>query len=77
MIKISQEEVLRVLEKKKEPLSCSEICEVLEAEIVVINRALARLLKHNEIKAMEISRFEAKMRWGEKAPLRRVRLYYV
>ena len=80
-VKISQEEVLQVLEKHDKPLSCSEISQELCAKTPTdrfrINKAIKKLVEHREIRMLEIDRFEAKKRWGEHAPYRRVRLYYI
>ena len=78
---MSQEEVLQILEKVRKHMSWNEISLELKAETTTerfkVSRALSKLIKHNEIKFMEISRFEARERFGENAPLRRLRLYYV
>ena len=74
---MAQEEIIRYLEKEKKPLSCLEISIELGMSRIRVNNALCKLIYHKEVKVKKISRIEAKERFGDKAPLRRMRLYYV
>jgi hypothetical protein len=75
---MSQDVVLRILEKNKRPMSRLEITNELEIyDITSISKTIRKLLLHNEIKCKEISRTEAKELFGDKAPYRRMRLYYL
>ena len=77
MFNLGQEEILRLLEKKKNPVSCCEIAEELNVNRISVNNTLSKMIEHNEVKFIEISRIEAKEKYGDKAPLRRMRLYFV
>jgi hypothetical protein len=74
---MSQFEVLTILERHKTPLSCREIALEINCNPIRVHRDLNKLLCHQEIKAIEISRDEAKEKFGDNAPPRRMRLYFV
>ena len=73
MIKISQEEILKLLEEKREPLTLSQICSNLNCRKVKISPQLKKLVHYNEISFTEINHEEAR-KYGSK---RRMRLYYI
>lgn len=70
---MSQERILNVLEKQKEPLSRTEIAVLIKDDIFKTSKSIRKLLRHNEIKCIEINRVEAFKRFKCK---RRMRLYY-
>lgn len=85
---MSQEEIMRVLEQAKEPLSAREIIVVLISNNVLIGEKrvfalLNNLIRHKEIRAKEIGRREARERYKKinitniRVIKRRIRLYYV
>lgn len=69
-----QIEIIKYLNKMKEPLGIAEIAIALKVDKVKISKAIRQLLKYNEVIAIEIDRFEAMKRSKAK---RRMRLYYV
>lgn len=77
MRKIGQQEILILLEKVKKPLSRKEISDILNERPEKVSLIIKDLLKFKEIKCIEISRIEARERFGENAPFRRMRLYFV
>jgi len=48
---MSQDDILKTLERKKEPLTSKELSEYLEIRQETIIKALKKLLKHKEVKA--------------------------
>lgn len=72
--KISQTEVIEILEKADKPLSRTEIAEQLMEDVVKISHCLKRMLKYDEIKCIEINRKQAMKLYGCK---RRMRIYYI
>lgn len=74
MSKMSQADVIEVLEKIKKPLSRKEIAKELEYNEIRISHVLARLIKSRSIKIIEISREVALKQYNCK---RRMRLYYI
>ena len=74
---MGQDEILRILEKFKKPMSRKEIALELDASIFKVSHLIRCLLDHHEIKCIEIDRLEAKKMFGENAPCRRMRLYYL
>ena len=74
---MGQEEVYNCLKSHKKPLSRTEIAEILNENANKISTLINVLLKHSEIKYIEIDRVEAKKIFGDKAPFRRMKLYYV
>ena len=69
-----QEDVLKVLEKVKRPLSRTEIAQMLQEDICLVSHLIARLIKGRDIKIIEIDRNQAMEKFHCK---RRMRLYYV
>lgn len=73
---MSQGDVLEVLKKARKPILASQIAEKLEINEKHIFTLLNSLIKFEEVKCIEITREEAKERFG-KGYNRRIRLYYV
>ena len=81
---MGQEEVIRCLEKEgkikcfilSKPLSKTEIVEKTGMSVTIVSHSLNKLLKHNEVKCIELDRFEAKKYLGTEVK-RMTRLYYV
>lgn len=80
---MGQQEVMDVLQEATEPLGRLEIAEAMDGEVdpARVSKCLQRLLRHNEIKCIEISQAQAMKREiylknGLKAK-RRMRLYYI
>ena len=71
---MSQEEVIRILEKVKKPLSRTEIAKILNKDLINISHSIARLIKGHQIKIIEIDREQAMIEFHCK---RRMRLYYI
>lgn len=71
---MSQADVLRVLNKKKKPLSCLEISKILGDDLVHVSHLLSKLIKHRDIKVIEIDKEEARKKYNCK---QRMRLFYV
>ena len=77
MDKIGQEEICDILKKVNKPLSRTQIAELLNDNPNKISKLICVLIKHNDIKCIEISRIEAKEILGDKAPFRRMKMYYI
>lgn len=77
MIKVSQEDIILLLEKVKKPLSRKEISDILNERPEKVSLKIKDLIKYGEIEFKEISRIEAKKLYGDKAPFRRMRIYFV
>lgn len=70
-----QEEILDLLEKQEKPLSRTEIARMLNEEnLGKISSHIQRLLKHKEIKSIEINRKTAMKFYNTQ---HRMRLYYI
>ena len=74
---MSSSDILEILEKEKKPLSRREIAELINDTPCYVSHHLKKLVLHNEVKIVEITRTQAKIFFKEKAPSRRMRLYYV
>ena len=74
---MGQGDILELLEKMKKPLCRREIAELLEQAVEQVSHHLKTLCIHNEVKIIEIDRIQAKAFFKDKAPPRRMRLYYV
>lgn len=74
---MGQNEILILLEKVKKPLSRKEISDMLNERPEKITNILKDLLRFNEIDFIELNRIEAKEKYGDKAPFRRMRIYFV
>lgn len=68
-----QIEIIELLRKVKKPLGRTEIAAKLKTTPIKISLAIKNLIKYNEIKCIEINRWQAKQEFGSK---RRMRLYY-
>jgi Mn-dependent DtxR family transcriptional regulator len=66
--------VLEVLEKVKKPMSRGQIAQMLGFDAVTVSHAIARLLKGNDIKCMEIDCEEAMKFYNCH---RRMKIYYL
>ena len=73
---MSQGEVLEVLKEQKEPISAKEIANKIDTNQKHVYVSLKCLIKYKEVKCIEITRDEAKKRYGN-GYNRRLRLYYV
>lgn len=76
---MGQGEIFEILKNKKIPLSASEIIDEMlktnsDCNVKGVFVLLGKLIKHNEIKYLEIPRGLAMKRYNSK---RRMRLYYV
>lgn len=71
---MSQGDIIICLEKASEPLSRSQIAEIIKLPPNRVSYLLSRLLKFKEVKLIEIDRYEAEERFGVK---RKVGLYYI
>lgn len=74
VIMLGQFEVITILQKAKKPLSRIEIAEQLKEDAIKISHIIQRMLKHNEVKCIEINRKQAQKHYNCK---RRMRIYYV
>lgn len=70
---MSQEEIIQLLEQKREPLTLSSICNCLNQDKAKINKQLRKLIHYKEVSYTEIDHTEAR-KFGSK---RRMRLYYI
>ena len=74
---MSQEEILEVLEKECKALSLKQIVEKLNSCTPKVSHTLKALIKHHEVKVRIIDRNRAKELFGDKAPNRKISLYYL
>jgi len=79
-LKMTQQEVMNILERADRPLAAKEIIKELQKEREINEKnvfvIISLLLKHKEIKYKEISRNLAKKMYKDGIK-RRMRLYYV
>lgn len=66
-----------MLQEKKQPLSRGQICNLLNEDGSKVSHHLKKLLRFGDIHAFEVDRETAKKMFGEKAPSRRLKLYYI
>ena len=71
---MSQQDVIEILEKTKEPLSVSDIARLIDDDVYKISKELTKMLKYNEVAFIEIDRFEAMEKYNCK---RRMRLWFI
>ena len=71
---MSQEEVIDLLQKMKEPIAVSDIAKMIEDDAYKISKELNKMLKYNEVNFIEIDRFEAMKKYNCK---RRMRLWFI
>lgn len=69
-----QFEIIKYLEKQKEPKGVSEIASALKEDKVKVSKAIKKMLKYHEICCIEIDRHQAKIRFHAK---KRTRLYSI
>ena len=63
---MSQEDIINVLRKKKEPLTSKELSEYIDVRIETIGKTLKKLVKHKEVIARKISAKEKKEKGYDK-----------
>lgn len=73
MIKIGQSEILMILENSNVPLSSKEIADLLKENHVKICCLLKKLIKHNEVKTIDLNKILAMKFFKSK---RRLQLFY-
>lgn len=71
---MGQGEIIELLEKENKPLSRTEIAVKLDTSPIKVSIRIAKLLKHNEIKCIEIPRDLALKMYKCR---KRMRVYYV
>ena len=71
---MGQEDIIICLKKLKKPLSRSDIAKQTGINPIHVSHLLNKLLKHKEIKCMEIDRHQATKFYNVK---RRMLLYYI
>lgn len=74
---MGQKEVIEVLEKSKVPMSMNQIAKELNDLPTNVCKKIRLLLKHKEIKCIELDRHQAKKLLNWKVPIRRTRFYYL
>lgn len=52
---MSQDDIIKILESKKEPLTSKELSEYLDITIENIRRTLKKLVEHKEVKARPLT----------------------
>jgi transcription initiation factor IIE alpha subunit len=57
---MSQDDIIKILEEKKEPLTSKELAEYCNIRVETIRRTLKKLLKHKEVIARKITKREIK-----------------
>ena len=73
---MGQEIILNLLEREKRPFSRMQIAEELNENCNKISELLRKMIDHEEIKFYEIDRNKAREMFGDKAPNRRMKLYF-
>lgn len=71
---MGQAEIIDLLETSQMPLAARQIAEALGDRINEILTYLKKLLKHKEVKCIEINRHQALKHFGSK---RKLRLFYI
>jgi len=71
---MSQQDVIKILEKNKKPLAVIDIAKLINDDPYKVSKELARMLKYSEVYFIEIDRFEAMKRYNCK---RRMRLWFL
>ena len=74
---MGQLEVIKVLEKSKVPMSMNQIAKELNDITINVCKKIALLLKHKEIKCIEVDRHQTAKLLNWKVPIRRTRFYYL
>lgn len=73
---MSQQQILDLLQKKKEPLSRSQIAEQLNQDPIKVSHLLCKLIDTNEISFKEFDRHKAS-EMNNVTVYRRTRFYFV
>ena len=55
---MSQDEIIKVLQKKKEPLTSKELADYLQIRQETIIKSLTKLIEHKEVKARKPTKEE-------------------
>ncbi len=71
---MGQQEVIEFLEKQPAPLTSGEIADAIGCSHSTVSRIIKKLMQYDEVKFVEINRYEAIKRCGAK---RRIRLYFI
>ncbi len=74
---MGQGDIIKCLEKHKEPISRKQIAKEINYDVVKVSHLLKKLLSKDEIKCIELDRVEAGKMLGMKSAFRRTRFYYV
>ncbi len=74
---MGQDEILKCLEKHKEPISRKQISEEIKYDVVKVSHSIKKLLDKKEIKCIELDRVQAGKMLGLGRAFRRTRFYYV
>lgn len=74
---MGQQEIIELLEKQTEPLSRSQICNFLGEPGSKISHIINKLLEQGEVKSIEIDRNKAKEIFGDDAPCRKLKMYFI
>ncbi len=78
---MGQYEILEFLEKCSEPMSVKEIAEGIDDTYHKVCKRIKTLLKHKEVKCIELSQQQGLKRYEKKGVIielkRRMRLYYI
>jgi predicted Zn-ribbon and HTH transcriptional regulator len=69
-----QEKIMELLEKRREPMSRSEIAKVLNEKDTKVSDRLCKMVKHKELFTIEVCKEEAAAKYGSP---RRLKLFYV
>ncbi len=69
--------MIEVLEKAAVPLNRTQIAEKLNNTPVAVSKMIGNLLKHGDIKCIELDRYQSAKLLGWKIPARRSRFYYI
>ena len=74
---MGQADILKVLEKTDKPMSNTQIAKEVKDKPENTSKVLRTLLKHREVKCIELDRYQAAKLLKWKVPIRRTRFYYV
>ncbi len=74
---MGQADILKVLEKTDKPMSNTQIAKEVRDKPENTSKVLRTLLKHKEVKCIELDRYQAAKLLKWKVPIRRTRFYYV
>jgi hypothetical protein len=73
---MSQFEVYEIIRKSKKPICKFQIAQQCCLSDVLLNISLKKLLKHKDIKCIELDRYESAKQTGRPVR-RRMRFYYI